>query len=385
MNSRERISERAQAGLASRATKGWVRRLVSRPASHGWLDLASNDYLQLSKDPAVLAAAVAATDKWGASAAASPLITGYTELHADLEQALASWHGYPHGLIWNSGYTANSAALSVLPKKGDAVLADRLIHASLITGILRSGARLRRFPHNDLTALRSMLIEESQRDRAVFVVTESVFSMDGDGPDLQLLSRMRDEFEFFWVLDEAHAVGWFGETGAGALEAQRCPGKPDLLVGTLGKALGSQGAYTLFRDGALREWLLNEAGEFVYSTYLAPAAAGAALAAVQRARALAPERPALHRLSLMWRAAIKGIGLAVPDGESPIIPVPLGSVERTMAVQRALLQHGFRVSSIRPPTVPEGGARLRISLHRGLTDAHRDAFITALREALRCA
>ena len=250
MSSQERITERAKEALSERATGGLLRKLEARPANSRWLNLADNDYLGLSRDPAVMSAAAAAAVKWGASAGASPLVTGYTELHAELERALAAWHGYQHGLVWNSGFAANSAALAMLPQRGDVVLADRLIHASMVAGIVRSGARLRRFPHNDLHALSAMLEEECKREGAVFVVTESVFSMDGDGPDLAALAQLREEFEFFWVLDEAHATGWFGETGAGALEAQGCLGEPDLLVSTLGKSLGSQGAYTLFRDGA---------------------------------------------------------------------------------------------------------------------------------------
>ena len=385
MNSQERISERAHEVLNERSAGGLLRQLEARPVHARWLNLADNDYLGLSRDPAVMAAAAAAAVKWGASAGASPLITGYTELHAELERALAAWHGYQHGLVWNSGFAANSAALTMLAQRGDVVLADRFIHASMVAGILRSGARLRRFPHNDLDALHAMLGEECKREGAMFVVTESVFSMDGDGPNLATLAQLREEFQFFWMLDEAHATGWFGETGAGALEAQDCLGEPDLLVSTLGKSLGSQGAYTLFRDGALREWLLNEAGEFVYSTYLAPPAAGAALAALKRVRELSPGRPVLHELSRSWRTALQKAGAKVPDGESPIVPVLLRSAKRAAAAQRALLERGFRVSCIRPPTVPDGTARLRVSLRRGLTDVQRDAFAAALKETLQCA
>jgi 7-keto-8-aminopelargonate synthetase-like enzyme len=406
MSSSERISERAAEALNERKTAGLLRQLDARPVQVPWLNLADNDYLGLARDPAVMSAAAAAAVKWGASASASPLITGYTELHAELERALAGWHGYQHGLVWNSGFAANSAVLGMLPQRGDVVLADRLIHASMIAGIMRSGARLRRFPHNDLHALQAMLAQESERrapalqDRAantgraepelcapsaIFVVTESIYSMDGDCPDLAALAQLREEFEFFWVLDEAHATGWFGEAGAGGLEAQGALGKPDVVVSTLGKALGSQGAYTLFRDGALREWLLNEAPEFVYSTYLAPPAAAAALAALNHIRKMGAERENLHALSRSWRAALQSVGAKVPEGDSPIVPVLLGSAERAVKVQRALLERGFRVSCIRPPTVPDGTARLRVSLRRGLTDAQRVAFAAALKEALSCA
>ena len=406
MSSVERIAERARAALNGRTAAGRLRRLEARPAKAPWLNLADNDYLGLARDPAVVAAAADAARVWGASASASPLLTGYTELHAELERALAAWHGYPHGLVWNSGFAANAAVLGGLPRRGDVVLADRLIHASMVAGILRSGARLRRFPHNDLGALRVMLAEAAERRSptrqlpggeanehagsetgapAVFVVTESIYSMDGDGPDLAALAQLRKEFGFLWVLDEAHATGWFGPTGAGALEAQGCPGEPDVLVGTLGKSLGAQGAYTLFRDGALREWLLNEAAEFIYSTYLAPPAVGAALAALERIHELGGERAQWHALSRSWRTAMQQVGAEVPEGDSPIVPVRLGSAARAVNVQRALRERGFRVSCIRPPTVPEGTARLRVSLRRGLTEAQRDAFAAALTEALSCA
>lgn len=384
MSSQERILERAQEALTERSGGKLLRRLEARPAQPAWLNLADNDYLNLSRDPAVVAAAIDAAQTWGVSAAASPLITGYTELHATLEKELTAWHGYEHGLVWNAGFAANSAVLSILPRQGDVVLADRLIHASMVAGILRSGARLRRFPHNDLESLQAMLGQEAQREGAVFVVTESVFSMDGDGPDLMAMAELHEHYEFFWILDEAHATGWFGDTGAGALEAQGCPAAPDLLVGTLGKAFGSQGAYTLFHEGSLREWLLNESREFVYSTYLAPPAAGAALAALQRIRELESERSALSALSLAWRAAMREAGAKVPEGDSPIVPVLLGSSKKAVAVQRELLARGFRVSCIRPPTVPDGTSRLRVSLRRGLTDAQRDAFAVALKEAMQC-
>jgi 7-keto-8-aminopelargonate synthetase-like enzyme len=408
MSSADSVSARAAAALQQRDNDGLRRQLTARPVTAPWLNLADNDYLGLAQDSAVVAAAAEAAKIWGASASASPLITGYTELHAELERALAGWHGYQHGLVWNSGFAANSAVLGMLPKRGDVVLADRLIHASMVAGIVRSGARLRRFPHNDLHALQAMLVEESGRrsptrqlpdggeahqragseigaPSAIFVVTESVYSMDGDCPDLAALAALREEYEFFWVLDEAHATGWFGETGAGALEAQSVSGEPDVVVSTLGKALGSQGAYTLFRDGALREWLLNEAPEFVYSTYLAPPAAAAALASLKHIRKMGAERETLHALSRSWRAAMQSAGAKVPEGDSPIVPVLLGSAERAVKVQRALLERGFRVSCIRPPTVPDGTARLRVSLRRGLTDAQRVAFAAALKDALACA
>ena len=373
---RRRLAE----ALEERASRGLLRRLRARSADDPRLNLADNDYLGLSRHPEVLAAAAEALRRWGASASASPLVTGYTELHAALESALAEWHGYPHALVMNSGYAANAAVLGRLPASGDLVLADRLVHASMVEGILRSGARLIRFPHNDLDALEMRLAEAG--DRPTFVVTESVYSMDGDGPDLARLAALRDRHGFTWVLDEAHATGWHGATGSGLQEEQGVRGAADIVVGTLGKALGSQGAYVLCRDAEVRDTLVNLAGEFVYSTHLAPAAAAAGLAALGVARALAPERPAFHALSREWRAGLAEAGFAVPSGTSPIIPVVLGDATVTLRAAEALSSSGFLVSAIRPPTVPDGTARLRISLRRGLTEPARAGFLSALKGAV---
>ena len=204
------LLQRLRAALVQREGQSLRRRLAARASADGRVNLADNDYLALSRDPAVVAAGVAALREWGASASASPLVTGYTELHQRLEQTLAAWQGYAHGLVMNSGFAANSAVLGGLPKKGDVVLADRLVHASMLEGILASGARLRRFAHNDLDALELMLHEEPALDGVIFVVTESVYSMDGDSPDLRRLASLRKRFGFCWVLDEAHATGWYG-------------------------------------------------------------------------------------------------------------------------------------------------------------------------------
>ena len=375
------LLQRLRAALEERAARGLLRRTVARAADDPRVNLADNDYLALSRHPDVLAAAAEALRLWGASAAASPLVTGYTALHAALETELAAWHRYPHALVMNSGFAANGAVLGGLPKAGDLVLADRLIHASMIDGILRSGARLRRFAHNDLDALEVLLAESAGHAGQVFVATESVYSMDGDAPDLARLAALRDRHGFTWVLDEAHATGWHGATGSGLQEEQGVAGAADIVVGTLGKGLGSQGAYVLSRTPEVRETLVNFAGEFVYSTHLAPPAAAAALAAIGVARSLADERPRLHRMSRDWRQGLSEAGFAVPDGHSPIVPLVLGSPDRTLRAAEALRSSGFVVSAIRPPTVPDGTSRIRISLRRGLREADREAFLSVLKGA----
>lgn len=375
------LLRRLREALEERAGRGLLRRTAARAADDPRVNLADNDYLALSRHPDVLAAAVEGLRLWGASSSASPLVTGYTVLHAALEAELAAWHRYPHALVMNSGFAANGAVLGGLPKAGDLVLADRLIHASMIDGILRSGARLRRFAHNDLDALEVLLAESAGHAGQVFVATESVYSMDGDAPDLARLAALRDRHGFTWVLDEAHATGWHGATGSGLQEEQGVAGAADIVVGTLGKGLGSQGAYVLSRSPEVRETLVNFAGEFVYSTHLAPPAAAAALAAIGVAQSLADERPRLHRLSRDWRQGLSEAGFAVPDGHSPIVPLVLGSPDRTLRAAEALRSSGFVVSAIRPPTVPDGTSRIRISLRRGLREADREAFLSVLKGA----
>ena len=375
----EVLLQRLRQSLAQREGSSLRRKLTARASDDKRVNLADNDYLGLSRDPAVIAAGVAALHEWGASASASPLVTGYTEIHQKLEQTLAAWQGYAHGLVMNTGFSANSAVLGGLPKKGDLILADRLVHASMLDGIMASGARLRRFAHNDLDALELMLHEEPALDGVIFVVTESVYSMDGDSPDLKRLASLRKRFGFCWVLDEAHATGWYGATGSGLQEAQGAFAAADIVVGTLGKGLGSQGAYVLSHAPEVRDALINFAGEFVYSTYLAPSCAAAALAAIERVKGMSGERGELHALSQAWRDGLVEAGFAVPSGDSPIIPLILGDSDVTLKYATALRAAGFMVSAIRPPTVPVRTGRIRISLRRGLSPTVLSSFVSALK------
>lgn len=371
--------------LAAVAAQGRERVLAAVPARADFVDLSANDYLSLARDAAVKAGSIRAVGAWGASSSASPLITGYREIHAELERELCAWLGFRCGLVWNTGYAANCCVLGTLPQAGDRIFADRLIHNSMIAGILKSGARFQRYRHNDAAHLRELLEKTRTEGFAgtTFVATESVFSMDGDYPDLAAMARLREEFGFVWIVDEAHATGWFGKNGGGLIEARGLAGEVDVLVGTLGKSLGAAGAYTLFNDETLRRYLVNFGAEFIFSTYLPPAAVGAALAAVRRVRGFsAEERAAMPALSRRWRARLREIAPGVPDGDSPVVPVPVGAETETMRVAARLRERGFRVGAIRPPTVPAGTSRLRLSLNRTLTDAQLERFADALREAL---
>jgi 8-amino-7-oxononanoate synthase len=355
--------ERCRSELEEREKKSRRRRLrVTTPAT-GELNLADNDYLDLARDPAVIAAASAALARYGASASASPLITGWREPHEALVQALGAWHGFSCGLLWSSGYAANSAVLGALPQNGDLVLADRLVHHSIVAGMLRSGARVQRYAHLRLDELERHLGAEST-GRPVFVVTESLFSMDGDYPDFGRLAELKRRYGFCWILDEAHALGWYGPQGSGLARAAGVEGQVDVLVGTLGKALASGGAYTLFRDSTVRDYLVNLAGEFIYSTALPPANAAAANAALERIRLLAAGQSEWQATSRAFRAALRAAGWTVPEGESPIIPVRLDDEAAALSLADSLRAQGIRVGAVRPPTVPAGTSRLRFSLKR---------------------
>jgi len=365
-----------QAKLEERRVSGLMRRLSPRQTNPDVIDLSNNDYLRLSQHPEVIAAGQRALAEWGASASASPLISGYTELHMALEHQLAAWAGFECGLVWNSGYAANQALLGRLPQRDDLVLADRLIHQSMIQGILQSGARLLRYRHLDLEHLEQLLIEHA--GRRVFVVTESVFSMDGDCPDLRAMAALKELYEFIWMVDEAHAIGWYGTTGSGLVEAAGVSNKVDIYIGTLGKGLGSMGAFTLFHDDCLRDYLVNFAGELIYSTYLAPACVAAASKAVELAISGVDLRSSGQAMSMRLREEIND----APAGDSPIIPITVGSPAFASAAADRLMEHGFRVGAVRPPTVPNNGSRLRLSLNASLTNADGMRLVTALKEVL---
>ena len=377
-----KLLARLRGPLDERAALSLERTLVARAPGTPWVCLADNDYMNLAHDAEVVAAGKAALDRWGASSSASPLITGYTGEHAALERELGDWCGFAHGLVWNTGFAANAAVLGTLPKPGDLVLADRLIHASMISGLLASGARLQRYPHLDLAKLEEMLKKHRGHEGVVWVVTESVFSMDGDYPDLKKLAALKAEYGFTLVVDEAHATGWHGPSGAGLLEREGVAASADIVVGTLGKGLGAFGAYTLFHDELFRRHLLNFAPEFVYSTYLPPACAASARAAVGRVKALHAGGLDTGALSRRWRDAMREVVPGTPEGDSPIIPIPLGDASRTLRTAEKLLAAGWKVGAVRPPTVPEGGARLRVSLRLGLDENAPDRFAGALKSAL---
>lgn len=339
---------------AIRAAGRWRATRPGDPAAHA--RFSSNDYLGLARDLRVSSAAAEAAAHWGGGAGASRLMAGQHAIHAALEAALAAFLQQPSALVFPSGYQANVGTLTALAGRGDVVFSDALNHASLIDGARLSRATVQVYPHNDMTALASLL-EASGGARRRIIVSESVFSMDGDLAPLQALAALAAQYGAWLVVDEAHAIGVYGE-GRGACAAVGVV--PDIFLGTLSKALGSQGGFVAC-TGAVRDLLVNRARTFIFSTGLAPACAAAALAALRVIEAEPSRGAKVLRAAAQLRAALHALGIGAP-GESHIVPVLLGDEALALRVAAACAARGAPVHAIRPPTVPPGTCRLRLSL-----------------------
>ena len=368
--------------------KGLERRLVALgEASPGrvvvggrsLINFASNDYLGLASDPRVIQAATEAAQRFGWGAGASPLVSGWREPHEALASALARFEGSEAVALFASGYAANLGAIAALVGPGDAVYSDRLNHACLIDGVRLSGARLRVYPHNDADRLGAILKRDEGRFRRSMIATDGVFSMDGDLAPLDALADLADRFGATLLVDEAHGTGVFGPNGRGATEA--CGLEPERVhvkVGTLSKALGSVGGFVA-GSRRLVDWLQNHARTLIYSTSLPAAAAAAAHQALELVIDEPGRRRHLEILARDLRGQIQGLGFATVDGEGPIIPLLVGDPSSATLWAARLLEAGCLVPAIRPPSVPDGTARLRISL----TAAHNRDNLLHLIDALR--
>ena len=339
--------------------------------------LCSNNYLGLATHPALREAAARAARDWGVGAGASRLISGSLRLHEALEEQLAALKGTAAALLFGSGYQANVGAITALVGSDDAVFSDELNHASIIDGCRLSRARVLVYPHNDVEALAALLTRHSARRR--LVVTESVFSMDGDSAPLAAICDVADRYGAFVMVDEAHATGVLGPTGGGLVEAAGLRGRVALQVGTLGKALGTYGAFVA-GSRAVVDLLVNAARSFVYTTALPPPAVAAAAAAVNVLQAEPQRRQQLAaNASTLWHG-LRDAGLQVGAAPGHIIPVHIGDAERTMQWSEALLAAAVFVQGIRPPTVPPGTARLRVTVMSTHTATDLAAAVTAFRQ-----
>jgi 8-amino-7-oxononanoate synthase len=343
-----------------RRAEGLRRQLRPRPAGEPVLDLAGNDYLGLATDPRVIEGGVAALREWGAGSTGSRLVTGSTMLHAELEAELAAFCGYPAALVFSSGYLANLGVVTALSGPGSLVVSDAANHASLIDACRLSRARVVVVDHNDVAAVAAALAGRAE-PRAL-VVTDSVGSVDGDHAPLAALHAVAREHGAVLVVDEAHGLGVCGPGGRGLLAEVGLAGVEDVVATvTLSKALGGQGGAVL-GPTAVIEHLVDTARSFIFDTGLAPASVGAALAGL-RVLAAEPERPA----AVLTAAAALADAAGVPAPASAVVPVVLGDPAVAYAAAGACLARGVRVGCFRPPSVPAGTSRLRLTARATLT------------------
>lgn len=377
-----------RACLAGLETAGLLRRLraatrlpgawISLDGGPALLDFSANDYLGLSHHPALIAAAGDYARAWGAGAGASRLVSGNLAPFDNIEAWIAAGKGTEAALVFVSGVQAN---MTLLPALLDAkvlgaeplVYADRLNHASLIQGCVTAGVRQIRFRHNDFVHLEELLARDAGQERPRFIITESVFSMDGDTADMSALTALADKYGAFLYIDEAHATGVLGANGFGLAHGL----KNALIMGTFSKGLGGFGAYAA-GSAVLREYLVNRCGGIIYATALPPAVLGTMAAALALIPQLGPERAHLAALGARLRARLQAAGFNTGASTTQIVPLILGTEARTLAVARALEAEGMLGIAIRPPTVPAGTSRIRFALSALHTLAQIDALADAL-------
>jgi 8-amino-7-oxononanoate synthase len=338
---------------------------VVRMGDRVLVNFASNDYLGLSQHPSVKAGAKLAIDRFGAGSGASRLVTGTESPHTKFEEEIAAFKGAESALLFSTGYTAAIGTITSLVGPGDVVILDKLAHACLIDGAKLSGAALRVFPHNNTAKLKRQLAwaQQTYPQAKTLIVTESIFSMDGDFGDLPAIADLKTEFQALLLVDEAHATGVIGPQGAGWVSALGLTRQVDIQMGTLSKAFGASGGF-ICGSKTLIQLLVNRARSFIYSTALPPASAAAASAALEIVRGAEGEALRSH----LWRnvrflaGCLAPVSGEIPDRVSPIFPWLIGDEEQTLWLAETLFQNGFLAPAIRYPTVARGAARLRIAL-----------------------
>jgi 8-amino-7-oxononanoate synthase len=382
------FDDRLAEGLAAldRETLRRSRRVLDSPQGPhvrvGGRDLAnfsSNDYLGLAADPRLVEAVRRSLDDYGVGAGASPLVSGHLRAHDEAEERFAAFCGLPRAILFGSGYAANIGILTVLAGPDAEVFGDRLNHACLHDGARLSRAVYTRYPHADMDALERSLA--ASRAPVKVVATDAVFSMDGDVAPLPRLAELCERHDAWLVVDDAHGIGVLGERGRGSLEHFGIASPRIVYMATLGKALGGYGAFVAGSPDAI-EWILQRARTYIFSTALPPMMAVAASAALE---ILEHDRSLLDRLRARiaeFRAACAAAAVPVTPSETAIQPVIVGDAPRAVAVSSRLLERGFLVPAIRPPTVPRGTSRLRVSLAAGHERADVERLAGALAESL---
>ncbi|MEW6170904.1 MAG: 8-amino-7-oxononanoate synthase [Candidatus Omnitrophota bacterium] len=365
--------------LNSLEKKGFLRKIRVRNSAQDKkisidgkfvLNFSSNDYLGLCSDKRLKEASIKATRLFGTGTGASRLISGTHELHKKLEEKLACFKNTQSALVFNSGYQVNVGIISSLVGKDDLVLLDRLNHASIIDGIILSRAKFIRYPHNDTKALKKIL-EENKNFKRKLIVTDTVFSMDGDIAKLNEIVQLKEKYNCLLMVDEAHATGVFGKNGAGLVEHLGLEGKIDLEMGTLSKAFGSFGAYVC-ASKILVEYLINKCRAFIYTTSLPYGVIASSIKAIEIIEKDKKLRNNLWKNTDYIREKLKNIGFNTLNAQTPIIPILTGDSNLTIKFSNMLFKEGIFACGIRPPTVPMGEARLRLTISAKFTKKDLD-------------
>jgi len=341
------------------------------------LNFCSNNYLGLANHPKMINAVKKVVDEYGVGPGAVRSIAGTMDIHLELEKRLAQFKGVDACISFQSGFTANLATIPCLVGKEDGILSDELNHASIIDGCRLSGATIIRFNHADAKDLEKKILENKGKYRRLLVITDGVFSMDGDLAPLDELYQLSEKYDVHIMLDDAHGTGIFGENGTGVEELFGLSGKMDTHMATFGKALGSFGAFAL-ADNIVIDFLINRARTFMYTTALPIPSLAASLAALN----LIKNNPSLkdelwHNIDYMRKKLLQA-GFDLKKSIGPIVPIVVGEDKKTLRMQDLLLQKGLFLQAIRPPTVPEGASRLRLTIVRGLTVEEMDYAIETL-------
>jgi 8-amino-7-oxononanoate synthase len=383
------IWDELETGLARLAAEGLLRRRRTLDSPCGpeavvegrrVVAFCSNDYLGLANHPALVAAVRDAAERWGVGSGASHVVSGHLRPHEELEQRLAAFIGRERALYFTTGYMANLAIVPALVERNDAVFADKLNHASLIDAALLARAEHVRYPHGDVEGLARRL--EQSRPRRKLILTDAVFSMDGDLAPLPQLFELAERFDAWLVVDDAHGFGVLGPGGRGSLAHFGLPPSPRLiLMGTLGKAAGVSGAFVA-GDRRVIEWLTQRARPYIFTTASSPVIAAALLASLELIAAGDDRRAHLRDLIARLRAGLQGLPWRLLPSPTAIQPVLVGGNDAAVRLAERLFARGLWVPAIRPPTVPAGTARLRISLSAAHTLEQVEALIAALRDAI---
>jgi len=342
------------------------------------LQFSSNNYLGLASDPRLVTAACEATKKWGTGAVSSRLVSGTLDIHLTLESALARLTQCESAALFSSGYLANVAAITTAVGAGDAIFSDELNHASVIDGCRLSGAEVAVYPHLDTGHLEQALKASTACRR--LVVTDSVFSMTGDLADLAVISRICREHNAMLMVDEAHAAGLLGVSGAGGLEAAGLAGRADIVTGTLSKALGAAGGFVAARAPVI-EWIRNKARTYIFDTAPPAGPVAAALAAVEIIAAEPERRTNALRLARRLATGLAEAGFACPEPAAAIVPVLVGEPGPTMKMSQNLLRQGVFAQAIRPPSVPNHECRIRMCVMATHTESQIDRVVAAFKQA----